>query len=77
MTIPDLEFRTSQEIKIFQEEEMKKTLEYMKDKSGFYNQLFRKHKIDISRDPAAGRPCADPANNKGGSSAAWTGFYLC
>lgn len=49
MTIPDLEFRTSQEIKIFQEEEMKKTLEYMKDKSGFYNQLFRKHKIDISR----------------------------
>jgi len=47
MAIPEIETRTRAEIKFFQEEEMKKTLDYLKQNSRFYTSVFKKHKIDI------------------------------
>jgi len=49
MTVPDIEFRTTAEIREFQENEMRKTLEYLQARSRFYAQFFRRHRIDISR----------------------------
>ena len=49
MTNPEIEFRNPGEIKLFQEAELNNLLEYLQLKSRFYNQLFRKHKIDIAK----------------------------
>ena len=48
MAYPEIEFRNQEEIKLFQDEELRKLLDYLQEKSGYYNQFFRKHKIDIS-----------------------------
>lgn len=49
MPIPEIEKRSLEEIKLFQEAELKKLLEYLQLKSVFYSNLFKKHKIDIAR----------------------------
>jgi phenylacetate-CoA ligase len=49
MTIPDIEFRNQAEIKLFQEEELIKLLDYLQQKSRFYSWFFHKHKIDTAK----------------------------
>ena len=46
--IPDLEKKSIQEIKTFQEAELAKVLAYLQEKSPFYSKLFKKENIDIS-----------------------------
>lgn len=46
MSAPEIEMKTPDEIKAFQEFELKKMLEYVNQKSAFYKRLFAKHKID-------------------------------
>jgi phenylacetate-CoA ligase len=45
---PDLEKKSTQEIKTFQEAELAKVLTYLQEKSPFYSKLFKKENIDIS-----------------------------
>jgi phenylacetate-CoA ligase len=54
MINPEIEFRNQAEIKLFQDEELKKLLEYLHAKSRFYSHFFQKHKIDISRVKSVG-----------------------
>jgi phenylacetate-CoA ligase len=49
MAYPEIEFKSKAEIEHFQNQELQKMLEYLQGKSRFYGQLFRNHKIDISR----------------------------
>ena len=42
----DIEYRSQSEIKNFQEKELKKLLEYLQQKSRFYQLFFKKHHID-------------------------------
>jgi len=44
----DIEFKSADEIKRFQEAEMRKMLVYLQEKSGFYSDMFRSNNIDIS-----------------------------
>ena len=46
--IPTIEKATFEEIKIFQEQELKKTLQYLADNSGYYQGVFKEHNISIS-----------------------------
>ncbi|HEX2394662.1 MAG TPA: AMP-binding protein [Bacteroidales bacterium] len=46
MALRDIETRTLDEIRLFQEQELKKTLRYLNTYSRFYNNSFKKHKID-------------------------------
>jgi len=48
MAYPEIEFRSKTEIELFQNEELKKLLEYIQENSRFYGQLFRNHKINIA-----------------------------
>lgn len=45
----DIEFRTPEEIKAFQEELLAKHLEYLKEHSPYYRRMFEKCEIDISK----------------------------
>jgi phenylacetate-CoA ligase len=47
--IPDIERKSKTEIKKFQEEKLKQLLDYLEKNSPFYQRLFRKHHIKISR----------------------------
>lgn len=44
----ELHYATKEEIKAFQELQLKKTLNYLQDKSPFYKRMFREHNIDIA-----------------------------
>ena len=46
--IPEIEKATHHQIKIFQEEALKKLLDYLNKNSAFYQRLFNKHGIDIN-----------------------------
>ncbi|MDO5105312.1 phenylacetate--CoA ligase family protein [Capnocytophaga sp.] len=46
--IPEIELKSQAEIKQFQEEKLKKLLIYLKNHSPFYQNLFKKHSIDIN-----------------------------
>jgi phenylacetate-CoA ligase len=47
MAIPEIETKSLEEIRLFQEKELKRLLEYLYRNSRFYASLFKKHKIDI------------------------------
>lgn len=47
ITFSDIEFKSQQEIKQFQEQKLKVELEYLQNHSPFYQQLFKDHSIDI------------------------------
>lgn len=49
MAISDIEFKTREEIKQFQEQELQKLLTYLNQHSAFYSNLFKKNKIDLSK----------------------------
>ncbi len=44
----EIETQTREEIKLFQEQELKKLLGYLSSHSGFYSSLFKKHRINIT-----------------------------
>ena len=46
--IPEIELKSPQEIKQFQEDELKKLLHYLKDNSTYYQRLFKRQNIQIS-----------------------------
>lgn len=46
--IPEIELKSTQEIKQFQEDELKKLLLYLKDNSTYYQRLFNRQNIQIS-----------------------------
>lgn len=46
--IPEIELKSSQEIKQFQEDELKKLLYYLKDNSTYYQRVFKRQNIQIS-----------------------------
>ena len=46
---PDIQFRSPEEIKSYQETRLIETLVYLQAHSRFYQQMFREHSIDISR----------------------------
>lgn len=45
--LPEIEWKTTEEIRRFQEERLTDSLRYLKTNSVFYRELFSKHKIDI------------------------------
>jgi phenylacetate-CoA ligase len=47
--IPEIEKASTKEIKAFQENELKKLLQYLKENSTFYQRVFDENDIDISR----------------------------
>jgi len=49
MALREIETRTIEEIRHFQEQELKKLLGYLKANSKYYSSSFRKHKIDIDK----------------------------
>jgi len=49
MAIREIETRTLEDIRHFQEQELKKLLGYLKANSKYYSSSFRKHKIDIDK----------------------------
>ncbi len=49
MSAPEIEIKSPDEIRVFQECELKRMLEYVNQKSLFYKRLFAKHKIDIEK----------------------------
>ncbi len=46
--IPEIELKSTQEIKKFQEGELKKLLHYLYDNSKYYQRVFKEHEIQIS-----------------------------
>ena len=46
---PEIEKQTISQIKLFQEQQVQPLLSYLKEKSPFYSELFKTHKIDISK----------------------------
>ena len=48
MAIHEIETRSLEEIRLFQEKELKKLLEYLQKNSKFYASLFKRHKVDIT-----------------------------
>jgi phenylacetate-CoA ligase len=48
MTIPEIETKSLEEIRLFQEKELKKLLLYLQENSKFYATFFKKHKINIA-----------------------------
>lgn len=48
MFIPEIEKKTADEIKAYQESRLPELLNYLKDHSTFYSELFRKHQININ-----------------------------
>lgn len=46
---PDIQFRSPEEIKLYQETRLAETLSYLQAHSLFYQQMFREHSIDITR----------------------------
>ena len=46
--IPEIEKASITEIKVFQENELKKMLQYVKENSPFYQRIFSENDIDIS-----------------------------
>src|SRR5690606_3634488 len=46
--ISEIEKASKEEIKVFQEEKLKETLQYLSEKSPFYQNLFRENNITIS-----------------------------
>ena len=48
MAYPEIEFRNQEEIKLFQDGELRKLLDYLQQRSGYYNHFFHKHKINVS-----------------------------
>jgi phenylacetate-CoA ligase len=48
MLIPEIETRSLEEIKLYQEKELKKLLEYLQNNSKFYASSFKRHKIEVS-----------------------------
>ena len=48
MAIPEIETKSLEAIKHFQEKELKKLLEYLQRNSRFYSSFLKKHKIDIA-----------------------------
>lgn len=49
MAIREIETRSLEEIKIYQEQELRKLLPYLQKHSAFYKTLFEKHQIDINQ----------------------------
>jgi len=47
--IPEIELKSKNEIKIFQEKLLINNLEYLNEYSNYYKELFQKHHIDISK----------------------------
>ena len=47
MDIPKIETKSLEEIRAFQNTELKKQLTYLQQKSVFYSSLFKKHQVDI------------------------------
>ncbi len=46
--IPEIEKKSTAEIKVFQEKELKKLLEYLKEHSNYYRRVFKSENIDIN-----------------------------
>lgn len=46
---PDIQFRSPEEIKLYQETRLAETLSYLQAHSLFYQQMFREHSINIAR----------------------------
>ena len=46
---PDIQFRSPEEIKLYQEARLTETLAYLQAHSHFYQQMFKEHSIDITR----------------------------
>ena len=46
---PDIQFRSPEEIKLYQEARLTETLAYLQAHSRFYQQMFKEHSIDITR----------------------------
>lgn len=46
---PDIQFRSPEEIKCYQEEQLAEALAYLQAHSKFYQQMFEEHHIDINR----------------------------
>lgn len=45
--IPEIEFKTKEEIKLFQEEKLRELLKYLSENSKFYQNLFKKNKLSF------------------------------
>ena len=45
--IPKIEKASKEEIKVFQEEKLKDTLEYLNEKSPFYKRFFKENNINV------------------------------
>ena len=46
---PEIQFRSPEEIKCYQEEQLAKALAYLQANSKFYQQMFEEHHIDINQ----------------------------
>lgn len=46
---PEIEFKSSEEIKLFQEQKLKEALQYLAEKSPFYKKMFSTYHIDIKK----------------------------
>ena len=45
---PDIQFRSPEEIKLYQEARLTETLAYLQAHSRFYQQMFKEHSIDTA-----------------------------
>ena len=46
---PEIQFRSPEEIKCYQEEKLAQTLTYLQAHSKFYQRMFEEHHIDINQ----------------------------
>lgn len=46
---PEIQFRSPEDIKSYQEEQLAKVLAYLQAHSKFYQQMFAEHHIDINQ----------------------------
>ena len=54
---PEIQFRSPEEIKAYQESRLAEELLYLQNHSRFYQRLFQAHHIDIPQDSRT-KPCA-------------------
>jgi len=64
MNNAEIEYKPKEEIKRFQEEEMRVALQYLRAHSPFYQRMFREHNIDIDKIQYLEDLCQIPFTNK-------------
>ena len=61
---PEIQFRSPEEIKCYQEEQLAKALAYLQANSKFYQQMFEEHHIDIKSNQKDRRPATNPCHHQ-------------